>query len=93
MIKHYDFNPSNARMISWSKGRIKKIKRSLRHVNKSIKSMKGRKSKANKIDRGHAIPNDDQDCTRIDNEETKIGEKLVLKKCQNSWNVNLETST
>ena len=27
MIKHYDFNPSNARMISWAKFRIKKIKK------------------------------------------------------------------
>ena len=56
-------------MISWAKGRIKKIKRTLRHVKKSTKSMKARKSEANKIDRGHEIPNDDQDCTRIDNEE------------------------
>ena len=56
-------------MISWAKGRIKKIKRILRHVKKSTKSMKARKSEANKIDRGHENPNDDQDCTRINNEE------------------------
>ena len=31
--------------------------------------MKARKHKANKIDRGHEIPNDDQDCARIDSEE------------------------
>ena len=34
-IKHYDFNPSNARMISWAKVRIKNIKRTTRRVNKS----------------------------------------------------------
>ena len=31
--------------------------------------MKSRKSKANKIGRGHEIPNDNQDCTRIDSVE------------------------
>ena len=56
-------------MISWAKGRIKKIKRTARRANKSIKSIKARKSKANKIDRGHEIPNDDQDYDRIDSEE------------------------
>ena len=31
--------------------------------------MKARKSKDNKIDRGHEIPKDDQDCAQIDSEE------------------------
>ena len=69
MIKCYDFNPSNARMISWAKFRIQKIKRTLRRVNRSINPMKSRKPKANKIDRGHAIPNYDKECTRTDSEE------------------------
>ena len=56
MMKNFDFNPSNATMISWAKGRIKNIKRSIRRVNKSIKSIKTRKPKANKIDTGHKIP-------------------------------------
>ena len=68
-IKHHDFNPSSTRMVSWSKEKINKIKRTLRRVNKSFKSMKARKSKTNEIDRCHEISNDDQDCTRIDKEE------------------------
>ena len=69
MIQHYDFNPSNARIISWDLGRTKKIKRTTRRVNKSIKSMKAMKSKDKKNDRGYEILNNDQDCTRIDSEE------------------------
>ena len=83
MIKCYDFNLSNTTMISWDKGGIKKINRTIRHVNRSIKSMKARKSKANKIDRGHEIPNDDQDFTRIESEEgNEDWKKVVLRKNQ-----------
>ena len=56
-------------MISWAKGRIKKMKRTIRCLNKSIKSMKARNSKANKINRGHEIPT-----------MTKIAPELTLKR-------------
>ena len=35
IIKNYDFNPSNARMTSWAKSRIKKIIRTIRRVKRA----------------------------------------------------------
>ena len=56
-------------MISWAQSRINKIKRALRRASRNIMSMKARKSKPNKIDRGYEIPNDDNDCDRADADE------------------------
>ena len=79
-IKNHDFNLSNARMINWAKGRIKKIKRTLRRVNRSTKSIKARKSKSIKIE----ITNDEHDCTRIDIEEGNDDwRKISTKKVSN----------
>ena len=52
-------------MISWAQGHIKKIKRTLRGVTRSIRSVKARKSKPNKIDRGDDTLNNDIDCDSV----------------------------
>ena len=43
IVKHYDFTPSNSRMISWAQVRIKKIKINSTWTMRSIRSMKARK--------------------------------------------------
>ena len=49
--------------------RIKRIKRALRRISISVRGLKVRKSRLNKIDRGHEILNNDDNCTRIDQNE------------------------
>ena len=71
-------------MISWDKGRIKNIKRTTRRVKKNIKSMKAKKFKANKIDRGHEIPMMTKTVPELTvKREMNIGEKAVRRRCQN----------
>ena len=71
-------------MISWDKGRIKNIKRTIRRVNKIIKSMKAKKFKASKIDRGHEVPMMTKTVPELTVKRgINIGEKAVRRRCQN----------
>jgi len=69
IIANYKFELINSRLINWATSRIKRIKRVLRHIQLSVRGLKARKGRPNKMDRGHEIPNNDTDCDRIDSQE------------------------